>query len=165
MKYFNNKIRWTIYLFLIFPLHVFSAEDKALQSIKTDPMSGGYLIQLILGLVVVIICIVALSWLAKRMQKLQSSSEGSLKIIDGVNMSARERVVLLQAGDKQILVGVAPGRVNTLHVFDQSIVEVDDDSNASNTGSFSEKLSAIISSSIKNNAHSNVGSKDGKGEY
>lgn len=139
----------------MFPLQVLSAEEKTLQSIKTDPMSGGYLLQLIFGLVVVIICIVALSWVAKRMQRLQSSSDGSLKIIDGINMSARERVVLLQAGSKQILVGVAPGRVNTLHVFDESIVDTNNESMAKNADSFSEKLSAMISSSLKNNALSN----------
>jgi len=154
----------TLYLFLIFPLQVFSAEEKMLQSIKTDPMSGGYLIQLILGLVVVIICIVALSWLARRMQHLQSSSDGSLKVIDGINMSARERVVLLQAGSKQILVGVAPGRVNALHVFEESIVDVDNDSSSDNTGSFSEKLSAMISSSVKDNTQADTGNKDGHGE-
>ncbi|VAW52170.1 hypothetical protein MNBD_GAMMA05-683 [hydrothermal vent metagenome] len=139
----------------MFPLQVLSAEEKTLQSIKTDPMSGGYLLQLIFGLVVVIICIVALSWVAKRMQRLQSSSDGSLKIIDGINMSARERVVLLQAGGKQILVGVAPGRVNMLHVFDESIVDINNESMGKNADSFSEKLSAMISSSLKNNALSN----------
>ena len=144
----------------MFPLHVFSAEEKTLQSIKTDPMSGGYLLQLILGLVVVIISIVALSWLSKRMQRLQSSTDGSLKIIDGINMSARERVVLLQAGDKQILVGVAPGRINALHVFDESIVDVNNDLITSNAGSFSEKLSAMISSSLKDKSTSNSGNKN-----
>ena len=151
MKCLNNKIRQIIYLSLLFPLQAFSVEEKALQSIKTDPMSGGYLIQLIMGLVVVIICIVALSWLAKRMQRLQSSSDGSLKVIDGINMSARERVVLLQAGSKQILLGVAPGRVSKLHVFDETIVDSNDDSISENTGSFSEKLSAIIGSSQAGN--------------
>jgi len=160
MKFIKNKIKQTIYLFLMFPLHVFSAEEKTLQSIKTDPMSGGYLLQLILGLVVVIISIVALSWLSKRMQRLQSSTDGSLKIIDGINMSARERVVLLQAGDKQILVGVAPGRINALHVFDESIVDVNNDLITSNAGSFSEKLSAMISSSLKDKSTSNSGNKN-----
>ncbi len=143
----------------MFPLQVFSAEEKTMQSIKTDPMSGGYLLQLILGLVVVIVCIVALSWLAKRMQRLQSSSDGILKIIDGINMSARERVVLIQAGDKQILLGVAPGRINTLHVFNESIINIKNDSKASSVGSFSEKLSAILSPSLKHNVSENMGSK------
>ncbi len=150
MNKINIKIRHTLSLLGMIPLQVLSEEDKSLQSFKTETMSGGYLLQLIFGLVIVIICIVALSWLAKRMHKLQSSSEGSLKIIDGINMSARERVVLLQAGNKQILVGVAPGRVDTIHVFDEPIVDIDTDSTSSTTGSFSEKLSTMISSSLKN---------------
>ena len=149
MKYLIKKIQQVIYLFPVFPLQVFSAEDKTLQSIQNDPMNGGYLLQLILGLIVVIVCIVALSWLAKRMQRLQSSSEGRLKVIDGINMSARERVVLLQAGDKQILIGVAAGHINTLHVFDELIIDRNDDTKTSNSDIFSEKLSAVISSTLK----------------
>jgi len=132
----------------MFPLQVFSKEEKTLESIKTDPMNAGYLLQLIIGLVVVILCIVALSWLARRMQRLQTSTGGSLQVIEGVNVSARERVVLLQVGDKQVLVGVAPGQVNALHVFDDSVVDIEKELSKENTGSFSEKLSAIISSSV-----------------
>jgi flagellar protein FliO/FliZ len=36
-------------------------------------------------------------------------------------VGSRERVILLRAGDKHLLIGVAPGRVQTLHVFDQAL--------------------------------------------
>jgi len=147
MNFLTNNIKNTIYLFLLIPFQVFSAEENLVSSIKTDPMSGGYLVQLILGLVVVIICIVALAWVAKRVNRLQSSTDGYLKVLGGLNMSARERVVLLQVGEKQLLVGVSPGRINTLYVLNEPVSDIDKTSNA---GSFSEKLSTMLNDSLKN---------------
>ncbi len=104
--------------FILLPINVFAAQEKTPTIINTDPMSGSYLFQLILGLIVVLICIVALAWFAKRMNRLQSSTSGMLKIIGGISMGSRERVVLIQVGSEQLLIGVSPGRINTLHVLD-----------------------------------------------
>ena len=62
---------------------------------------------------------------AKRMNRLQSSTGGMLKIIGGISMGSRERVVLLQVGSEQLLVGVSPGRINTLHVLETPLDNVD----------------------------------------
>ena len=95
-----NKIYTVIIFFMLLPFKVFAAEENPSQVnispiISTDPMSGSYLFQLILGLIVVLICIVALAWFAKRMNRLQSSTGGMLKIIGGISMGARERVVFI----------------------------------------------------------------------
>jgi flagellar protein FliO/FliZ len=120
----KNVYRLNIF-FLLSPIKVFAAEEKMSTIISTDPMSGSYLFQLILGLIVVLICIVALAWFAKRMNRLQSSTGGMLKIIGGISMGSRERIVLLQVGSEQLLVGVSPGRINTLHVLEAPLDNVD----------------------------------------
>ncbi len=117
-----------IFLMLL-PMKVFASEENPSPIstppiISTDPMSGSYLIQLILGLIVVLICIVALAWFAKRMNRLQSSTGGVLKIIGGLSMGSRERVVLIQVGSEQLLIGVSPGRINTLHVLEAPLEDV-----------------------------------------
>ena len=112
-------------LFMLIPINVYAAQEKTSTIINTDPMSGSYLFQLILGLIVVLICIVALAWFARRMNRLQSSTGGMLKIIGGISMGSRERVVLLQVGSEQLLVGVSPGRINTLHVLEAPLENVD----------------------------------------
>ena len=88
-------------------------------------MSGSYLFQLILGLIIVLICIVALAWFAKRMNRLQSSTGSMLKIIGGLSMGSRERVVLLQVGSEQLLIGVSPGRISKLHVLDTPLEDAE----------------------------------------
>ncbi len=115
-------------------------------------LSGQYLVQLILGLIVVVACILALAWFAKRFNHLQSSTNGMLRIIGGLSMGSRERVVLLQVGSEQVLVGVSPGRINTLHVLSNPIDDVL--SSAPSDGrSFSDKLKDVMSAA-KNNENS-----------
>ena len=50
---------------------------------------------------------------------------GPIEIIADVSLGAKERAVLVQVGGKQLLLGVAPGRVNTLHVLDEPVATGD----------------------------------------
>jgi len=131
-------------MLLVAPVSALAADDIAQKAINTDPMSGNYLFQLILGLIVVLICIVVLAWLAKRMNRLQSSTAGILKIIGGISMGSREKVVLLQVGSEQILLGVSPGRINTLYKLETPVQTPENDRDNSFASSLSEKLNTIL---------------------
>lgn len=76
----------------------------------TLPMLGALL--LVVGL------ILALGKLVKRVQKVRAGEGATLQIKGGVQIGAKERVVWMQAGDTHLLLGVSPGRVQTLHVFE-----------------------------------------------
>ncbi len=143
---------------------VYSAEETAEKItrsdiIKSDPMSGDYLMQLILGLLVVVLCIVALAWFAKKMNRFNSIADDSLKIISGMSMGTRERIVLLQVGGEQLLLGVSPGRINTLHVLNSTVNDsVVKSSNKApldieNNQGFADKLKSMMA---------DAGSKAGK---
>ncbi len=86
-----------------------------------DPISMASLWQLTLGMLMVLALIVGLAWVLKRTGRFQMAAGGGLRILGGLSMGARERVVLLQVGETQLLVGVAPGRVQTLHVLEQPL--------------------------------------------
>ncbi|MGB5275864.1 MAG: flagellar biosynthetic protein FliO [Gammaproteobacteria bacterium] len=147
----------SVILSSLFSFHVMAVESAdtiastARQSaaIGSESLNSGYLVQLVLGLMFVLLCIVALAWLAKRVNRLQSSSDGSLQVLGGLSMGARERVVLVQVGSTQLLLGVAPGRINMLHQLEQPLGKNDsaDHGNAalSLTDSFSEKLHSALS--------------------
>ncbi|MDA8362285.1 MAG: flagellar biosynthetic protein FliO [Gammaproteobacteria bacterium] len=77
------------------------------------------LIQVVLGLVLVLLVIVAAAWIMRRFGHLQTAAGGGLRIVGGLSLGPRERAVLIQVGERQILLGVAPGRIQTLHVLDQ----------------------------------------------
>lgn len=86
-------------------------------------MSLGWsdLAQLFAGLALVVVMIVALAWALRRLGGLGAVGTGSLEIVGGLSVGPRERVVLLRVGTRQLLLGVAPGRVQTLHVLDEPV--------------------------------------------
>lgn len=110
----------------------------------SESVSMGYMGQLVVGMLIVLLCIVVLAWFAKRFQGLQSSTNGDMQVLGGLSLGSRERIVLVQVGTEQILLGVAPGRVNRLCELTDPV------STRSNTSipakeSFAEKLVAAIS--------------------
>ena len=86
-----------------------------------NPIGAGSLWQLTLGMLLVLGLILGIAWLLKRSGRFQIAAGGGLRILGGLSMGARERVVLIQVGEQQLLLGVAPGRVQTLHVLDEPL--------------------------------------------
>ena len=123
--------------------NVYSGDSATSKIIKSDPMSGSYLLQLIMGLLVVLLCIIALAWFSKKINRFQSITDDSLQIVAGLSMGARERVVLLQVGEEQILIGVSPGKINMLHVLNKPVEFL---KNSAVGSDFSDKLKSMMTS-------------------
>lgn len=75
------------------------------------------LVQMILGLMVILVLIIGAAWLLRRFMPLRGG-EGAIKVLGGLTLGSRERVVLLQVGETRLLVGISPGRVATLYALD-----------------------------------------------
>lgn len=84
-------------------------------------MSAGSLLQFALGLALVLGLIVAAGWFAKRFQ-IGTPASGLVKIVSGAAVGQRERVVVVEVGDTWMVLGVAPGRVNTLHTMPRGTI-------------------------------------------
>ena len=107
--------------------------------------TGDYLLQVIGSFVVVILLLVAVLVMLKRFNGVSGSISGDMRVVSSVSVGQRERAVLLQVGEQQILVGVGPGNVRTLHVFEEPAIEV----TAQNTPSFAEVWKAATSKVAK----------------
>jgi len=79
------------------------------------------LFQVISSLVAVVVLIFLLAWGLKRVQSGKAGPGSVIHVVAALAMSTRERVVLIQVGDEQILVGVGPGGMRTLHVLDHPL--------------------------------------------
>ena len=100
------------------PSHPFAAP----QSIGTPVTPGaGGLAQVTLALLVVLVAVFAVAWVVRRMRGIGNRVGGAIDILADIPLGQKERAVLLKVGQKQILVGVAPGRVNTLHVLEEPL--------------------------------------------
>lgn len=116
------------------------AEAPAKMSAAGGPNTS-QIINLFLSLVLIIALIFVCAWLFKRASAIGNVTSKQLRVLGGLSLSAKEKVVLVKAGGKQILIGVAPGRVNALHVFDEAIIDEDAESNGASE--FARQLASI----------------------
>ncbi|AVU76008.1 MULTISPECIES: flagellar biosynthetic protein FliO [Pseudomonas] len=109
---------------LMLPFSVLAAEPVA--TVAAAPAAGsgiaGQLAQLVLGLLLVLGLIFFLAWLLRRVQ--QAGPAGKGQVIDIVGSRAlgpRDRLVLVQVGNEQILLGLSPGTITALHVLKEPV--------------------------------------------
>ena len=110
------------------------AQDAAPAVSPSSLFTGNYLLQVVGSFVVVILLLIGVLVLLRRFNGVSSQMNGSMRVISSVGVGQRERVVLLQVGEEQILVGVGPGNVRKIHAFDEPVVEPA----ASSTPNFSD---------------------------
>ncbi|KAF2410771.1 flagellar protein FliO/FliZ [Pseudomonas antarctica] len=113
-------------LFLALPLSALAAEPIAQAAAAAPVVSsgiGGQLTQLVLGLLLVVGLIFVLAWLMRRVQRIGPGNGQVIEMIGSRVLGPRDRLVLVQVGEEQILLGITPGRITPLHVL-KSPVEV-----------------------------------------
>ena len=115
-------IKHFLLLTLLCPLSVMANETAAVEIQKVpDVMGTGNIVQIVLGLFVVLMMIFGAGWMMKRFGGFGGVSNANLKVVAGITVGQREKIVVVQAGDVQVLVGIAPGNIRTLHVLDKNI--------------------------------------------
>jgi flagellar protein FliO/FliZ len=73
------------------------------------------LVQVLFGLGLVLAAIGGTAWLLRKLGPGQVAASGSLRVVGGVAVGPKERVVLVDVGDTRLVLGVAPGHIATLH--------------------------------------------------
>jgi len=72
-----------------------------------------------MGLVIVLAVFFLCVWGLRKAAGFGSvNNAGKMRVLGGVALGMREKVVLLQVGKKQLILGVTPGRIETLHVLE-----------------------------------------------
>lgn len=101
--------------FALLPLTIAATPASAAEAAATDFATG--LAQMLFGLAVVVALLLACLWAIKRLTAPRGGA-GALRVLGAVPVGPRERVVLVGLGGRILVLGVAPGSVNTLHVLD-----------------------------------------------
>jgi len=84
--------------------------------------SGGSLVEVTLALLAIVALIAGLAWLMKRMRGFGTVGHDRIQVLGERALGPKERCVLVRVGGTDILVGVATGSVNTLHVFPEGAI-------------------------------------------
>lgn len=102
-----------------------------------------YLFQVFGSLLLVFSCLFGLVFLLRKMNRLPVNERRSIRVISSVKVGSREKIMLVETGECQILVGVTSGSIRTLYEFGGG---VDEESSVSSS-------SADFSSLLQANAH------------
>ncbi|HTV86107.1 MAG TPA: flagellar biosynthetic protein FliO [Dyella sp.] len=102
--------------------------SMALLTLARAPMASvpdinvtGELIRVVLSLGGIVALIFAAGWLTRRLQSRQTGGGRRLRCVEAMQLSARERVLLIEADGKRLLVGVGAGGVRALHVYEGTV--------------------------------------------
>lgn len=129
-------------LLLALPLSALAAEPVAQVAAAPAVGSvGGQLTQLVLGLLLVICLIFVLAWLMRRVQRIGPGNGQVIELVGSRALGPRDRLVLVQVGEEQILLGITPGRITPLHVLKTPVDAVKTEAT---TPEFAQRLMELL---------------------
>ena len=77
--------------------------------------------RLLISLLFIIGLILVLAWLWRRGAGFTNKGR-AIQVIESAAVGTREKIVLIKAGDKQLLIGVTTQQISHLHTFDQEVL-------------------------------------------
>lgn len=96
------------------------------------------------GLGLVLLVIFGCAWMVRRIGLAPSANTSHIKVLAVLAVGSRERITLIEVGGKQLLLGVTANQINTLHSFDEPVV---DSTKIKNNSEFAQKLHQLVSRS------------------
>ena len=96
-------------LLLLFPVAAQASEAASPGVSSGTYLQAGFALILIVGL------LAATAWMARKVSGGKGFGQAGLKVIGGVALGPRERIVLVEVGDDWLVIGVVPGQIRTLH--------------------------------------------------
>lgn len=86
--------------------------------------SGAELVRVLVSLLGVVALIFFVGWLSRRAQARVRPGGRKIRVIESMPVGIKDRVMLIEVGGKQLLVGASPaGGLRTLHVLDTPVVD------------------------------------------
>jgi flagellar protein FliO/FliZ len=95
--------------------------NLALAQASKLPENEGAPLKVIFGLSVVLATIAGLAWLMKKFGQTKLSQQSIAKIVGGVNVGPREKVIVVEVAGRWLVVGVANGSVNPIANLDAPV--------------------------------------------
>ncbi|KAF0813058.1 Flagellar protein FliO [Andreprevotia sp. IGB-42] len=98
-----------------------SAVASAPLATLSAPSLSGQFVQVIVALGLVLGLIVAVAWLMRRFTMLPMAAGARLRVVSGVMVGPKERVVIVEIDDTWLVLGVTAQAVNKLHELPRSV--------------------------------------------
>ncbi|MGQ5523713.1 flagellar biosynthetic protein FliO [Chitinimonas sp. PSY-7] len=133
----------TLVLSLVPSIYTFAAESIP-QTSEATPATGPALIsfaQVFLALAVVLAAIFGTAWLARRFAPGQLVGASQLRVVSGVMVGAKERVVIVELADTWLVLGVTATQVSVLHTLPRP---AETDASGELPSTFAARLATVL---------------------
>ncbi|WP_301276634.1 flagellar biosynthetic protein FliO [Dechloromonas sp.] len=104
---------------LLLPIPVFASDAAA------PGLSGGNYLQALLALMLIVGLLAGTAWLARKVTGGKGFGQGGMKVVGGVALGPRERIVLIEVGDTWLVIGLVPGQIRTLYKMPKGELSVE----------------------------------------
>lgn len=117
----RNWWRWGLSLFFV--VQCAGASAAASAGGQSGIFNTAYLVQTLGSMLLVFGCLLGLVFLLKKLNGVSGSEKNAIRVVGSLKVGSREKILLLETVENQLLVGVAAGNIRTLHVFDKTTEE------------------------------------------
>ena len=119
LKYSSMRVRAMLSSLLAWPLIGFAQAAPFAAPEQVAPAHAGVgALRVVVALLIVIGAVIVAGRIARRLRGFGGGGTAGLEVIGQLPVGPRERAVLIRVGEHQLLLGVAPGQVRTLHVLE-----------------------------------------------
>ena len=85
-------------------------------------IDGGDILSMGASMLIVVAAVIALGWLYSRVRFSSGAAGDVINVVASRALGPKERIVLIEVADQQLLVGMTATQVQTLHTFDKPVV-------------------------------------------
>lgn len=136
--------RLAISIFGFFYAFSVYAEDSPGQRQSNGIVSYTDVMQWLFGLIIVLAMFGFFVWLLRKTANFSFENKSQLAVLSGLSLGMREKLVLVKVGDKQLLLGVTPGRVDKLLVLEGDARLFQNQPAKGESGAFAKKLQQAL---------------------
>jgi len=97
------------------------AADTAPTLVSTPGIGGGDVLGVGISMFIVVAVIIVLGWLYSRSRIVGGGASGVINVIASRALGPKERLLVVEVADQQLLVGMTATAVQTLHVFEKPV--------------------------------------------
>jgi len=104
-------------------------------------ISTGTYIQATLALLLIVGLLLGATWAARKVSGGRMFGQGNMRVVSGIALGPKERIVLVEVADSWLVIGIVPGQIRTLHTLPKGTDQIPSEQDT--PPAFSEWLKAI----------------------
>ena len=106
----------SVFLYSLF----LSVSAQATEAASPGVPAGTYL-QATLALLLIVALLFGATWAARKVSGGKMFGQGNMRVISGIALGPKERIVLVEVENNWLVIGIVPGQIRTLHTLPKSL--------------------------------------------